>query len=169
GAAGALQGGVRGTNQRPRARRAAVGDGALPIRGARAVSPRAPSGKSSRASRASRSSRTPPSSGDNRFKSSSGNIHASSMYRPPEWLGRGGSAIWTAQTPVQPQHRSGLRRRLSIALVVAALGPVAAVSSVASVLIFSSVEQGIQFEAERGLQVARGLFLQQVQDVAAGA
>jgi two-component system NtrC family sensor kinase len=46
---------------------------------------------------------------------------------------------------------------------------VIAVSVVAVALIFSSVEQGIQFEAERGLQVARGLFLQQVQEVAAGA
>ena len=36
-------------------------------------------------------------------------------------------------------------------------------------LIFSSVEQGIEFEAVRGLQVARSLFLQQVQEVAAGA
>ena len=44
-----------------------------------------------------------------------------------------------------------------------------AVSVVAVKLIFSSVEQGIQFEAERGLQVARGLFLGQVQEVAAGA
>ncbi|HEY4392458.1 MAG TPA: ATP-binding protein [Polyangia bacterium] len=139
------------------------------------MSPRAPSGKSSRwsktskVSRTSKASKTPPSSGDNRFKSSSGNLRASSMYRPPEWLGRGGSAIWTLQTPVQPQHRSGLRRRLSIALVVAALAPLIAVSFVAAALIFSSVEQGIRFEAERGLQVARGLFLGQVQDVAAGA
>ncbi len=44
-----------------------------------------------------------------------------------------------------------------------------AVSVVAVALIFSSVEQGIEFEAVRGLQVARGLFLQQVQEVAAGA
>ena len=36
-------------------------------------------------------------------------------------------------------------------------------------LIFSSVEQGIEFEAVRGLQVARGLFLQQVQQLATGA
>ncbi len=46
-----------------------------------------------------------------------------------------------------------------VALIVAALGPVIAVSFVAVALIFSSVEQGIKFEAERGLQVARGLFL----------
>ncbi|HEY6476019.1 MAG TPA: HAMP domain-containing protein, partial [Polyangia bacterium] len=125
--------------------------------------PRGGSGK------ASRGSKTPPSSGDNRFKSSSGNLRASAMYRPPEWLGRGGSATWTLQTAPQPQQRRGLRRRLSIALIVAALGPVIAVSVVAGALIFSSVEQGIKFEAERGLQVARGLFLTQVQDVAAGA
>jgi signal transduction histidine kinase/HAMP domain-containing protein len=46
---------------------------------------------------------------------------------------------------------------------------VLAVSLVAIALIFSSVEQGIKFEAERGLQVARGLFLQQVQRIATGA
>ncbi|HMC95432.1 MAG TPA: HAMP domain-containing protein, partial [Polyangia bacterium] len=75
---------------------------------------------------------------------------------------------WSLPAAV-PLHRRGLRRRLSVALIVAALGPVIAVSVVAVALIFSSVEQGIQFEAERGLQVARGLFLQQVQEVAAGA
>jgi hypothetical protein len=90
------------------------------------------------------------------------------MYRPPEWLGRG-SSNWTLQTVAQPLHRQGLRRRLRVALIVAALGPVIAVSVVAVALIFSSVEQGIKFEAERGLQVARGLFLGQVQEVAAGA
>jgi two-component system, NtrC family, sensor kinase len=103
-----------------------------------------------------------------RYKSSSGNLRASSMYRPPEWLGRG-SSNWTLQTVAQPLHRQGLRRRLRVALIVAALGPVIAVSVVAVALIFSSVEQGIKFEAERGLQVARGLFLGQVQEVAAGA
>jgi signal transduction histidine kinase len=109
-----------------------------------------------------------PISGGRRLKSSSsGNVHPSAMYRTPEWLGRG-SAGWSLPTAV-PLHRRGLRRRLSIALIVAALGPVIAVSVVAVALIFSSVEQGIQFEAERGLQVARGLFLQQVQEVAAGA
>jgi two-component system, NtrC family, sensor kinase len=131
------------------------------------VSPRAPSG--GRSSKTSKMSKTSASSGDNRFKSSSGNLRASAMYRPPEWLGRGGSALWSMQTAAPPQHRSGLRRRLSIALIVATLGPLIAVSVVAAVLIFSSVEQGIKFEAERGLQVARGLFLGQVQDVAAGA
>ena len=53
--------------------------------------------------------------------------------------------------------------------IVAALGPVIAVSVVAVVLIFSSIEQGVEFEAVRGLQVARGLFLQQVQQLAARA
>ncbi|HSS39030.1 MAG TPA: ATP-binding protein [Polyangia bacterium] len=108
---------------------------------------------------------TPP--GERRFQSSSGSIRASAIYRPAEWLGRG-SSNW-ALPATAPMHRRGLRRRLSIALIAAALGPVLAVSVVATALIFSSVEQGIQFEAERGLQVARGLFLQQVQEVASGA
>ena len=111
----------------------------------------------------------PTPAGDSaRTKSSSGNLRASAMYRPPEWLGRG-SSNWTLQTVAQPLHRQGLRRRLRVALIVAALGPVSVVSFVAVALIFSSVEQGIKFEAERGLQVARGLFLGQVQEVAAGA
>jgi len=105
--------------------------------------------------------------GDGRFRTSSGAIRASAIYRPAEWLGRG-SSNWTLPAAV-PMHRRGLRRRLSIALIAAALLPVLAVSVVATVLIFSSVEQGIQFEAERGLQVARGLFLQQVQEVASSA
>ncbi|HLK88382.1 MAG TPA: hypothetical protein VKZ18_00730, partial [Polyangia bacterium] len=105
---------------------------------------------------------------DPKHKTSSGNLRASMMYRPPEWLGKG-SSNWTLQTAAQPMHRRGLRRRLSVALILATLGPVIAVSVVAVALIFSSVEQGIRFEAERGLQVARGLFLQQVQEVAAGA
>ena len=71
--------------------------------------------------------------------------------------------------PAASLRRRGLRRRMSAALIVAALGPVLAVSVVAVMLIFSSVEQGIEFEAVRGLQVARGLFLQQVQQLAAGA
>ncbi len=105
--------------------------------------------------------------GERRFQSSSGSIRASAIYRPAEWLGRG-SSTWTLPATA-PMHRRGLRRRLSVALIAAALGPVLAVSVVATALIFSSVEQGIQFEAERGLQVARGLFLQQVQEVASGA
>ncbi|HEY5089994.1 MAG TPA: ATP-binding protein [Polyangia bacterium] len=117
--------------------------------------------------RSDRKSGDTPSTGGRRFKSSSGNLRASAIYRPPEWLGRGSSG-WSLPTAV-PLHRRGLRRRLSIALIVAALGPVIAVSVVAVALIFSSVEQGIQFEAERGLQVARGLFLRQVQEVAAVA
>jgi two-component system, NtrC family, sensor kinase len=108
---------------------------------------------------------TPP--GERRFKSSSGSMRASAIYRPAEWLGRG-SSNWNLPTTV-PMHRRGLRRRLSVALIAAALGPVLAVSAVATMLIFSSVEQGIRFEAERGLQVARGLFLQQVQEVASSA
>jgi signal transduction histidine kinase len=54
-------------------------------------------------------------------------------------------------------------------LIAATLGPVIAVSVVAVVLIFSSVEQGIEFEAVRGLQVARSLFLKEVQEVSARA
>jgi signal transduction histidine kinase len=101
---------------------------------------------------------------------SSGEVRASSMYRlsgifdPRRRSGPGASF-----SAVAPLRRRGLRRRVTAALVVAALGPVLAVSLVAIALIFSSVEQGITFEAERGLQVARGLFLQQVQRITAGA
>jgi len=102
-----------------------------------------------------------------RLKSSSGNLRQSSIFRAAEWLGRGAS-VWSL--PVSAvMRRHGLRRRLSAVLIIAALGPVIAVSVVAVALIFSSVEQGIEFEAVRGLQVARGLFLQQVQTLAAGA
>jgi signal transduction histidine kinase len=99
--------------------------------------------------------------------SSSGSLRTSQFYRPGEWLGRGSSA-WALPT-ASPMRRRGLRRRLTAALIVAALGPVLAVSAVAVLLIFSSVEQGIEFEAVRGLQVARGLFLSQVQQLATGA
>jgi hypothetical protein len=58
---------------------------------------------------------------------------------------------------------------LSAILIAATLGPVIAVSVVAVALIFSSVEQGIEFETVRGLQVARSLFLQEVQEVSARA
>jgi hypothetical protein len=102
-----------------------------------------------------------------KLRSSSGNIRQSSIFRAAEWLGRGAS-VWSL--PVSAvMRRHGLRRRLSAVLIIAALGPVIAVSVVAVALIFSSVEQGIEFEAVRGLQVARGLFLQQVQTLAAGA
>jgi signal transduction histidine kinase len=102
-----------------------------------------------------------------KMRSSSGNLRQSSIFRAAEWLGRGAS-VWSL--PVSAvMRRHGLRRRLSAVLIVAALGPVIAVSAVAVLLIFSSVEQGIEFEAVRGLQVARGLFLQQVQLLAAGA
>ena len=102
-----------------------------------------------------------------RMRSSSGNLRSSSIFRAAEWLGRGAS-VWSL--PVSAvMRRHGLRRRLTAVLIIAALGPVVAVSLVAVALIFSSVEQGIEFEAMRGLQVARGLFLQQVQQLAAGA
>jgi signal transduction histidine kinase len=102
---------------------------------------------------------------------SSGNVHASSIYRLSGIFDRkrrsgGPGASFSA---IAPLRRRGLRRRVTAALIVAALGPVLAVSLVAIALIFSSVEQGIEFEAQRGLQVARGLFLQQVQRIAANA
>jgi two-component system NtrC family sensor kinase len=112
---------------------------------------------------------TPPGAPEPRTKSS-GEVRASSMFRlsglfnNPRRTGPGASF-----SALAPLRRRGLRRRVTAALVVAALGPVIAVSLVAVALIFSSVEQGIEFEALRGLQVARGLFLQQVQTIAAGA
>jgi signal transduction histidine kinase len=99
--------------------------------------------------------------------SSSGNLRASSIFRAAEWLGRGAS-VWSLPANAVMKRR-GLRRRLSAVLIIAALGPVIAVSVVAVALIFSSIEQGVEFEATRGLQVARGLFLQQVQRLAADA
>jgi len=118
-----------------------------------------PHGKSEKVTGKSGSSR--------KMRSSSGNLRSSSIFRAAEWLGRGASVWSLPVTAVMRRH--GLRRRLSAVLAVAALGPVIAVSGVAVALIFSSVEQGIQFEAERGLQVARGLFLGQVQQLASGA
>jgi len=106
---------------------------------------------------------------DERPTKSSGELRVSSLFRVSSDLIKRGGANMSAVTVTAPLRRRGLRRRLTAALVVAALGPVIAVSVVAVALIFSSVEQGIQFEAVRGLQVARGLFLQQVQEVAAGA
>jgi len=107
------------------------------------------------------------SASSRKMRSSSGSLRQSNIFRAAEWLGRGAS-VWSL--PVSAvMRRRGLRRRLSAVLIVAALGPVIAVSAVAVALIFSSVEQGIEFEAVRGLQVARGLFLGQVQQLAAGA
>jgi signal transduction histidine kinase len=99
----------------------------------------------------------------------SGDIHASSIYHLSGLFGRRPGASSSTLTALAPMRRRGLRRRLTAALVVAALGPVIAVSVVAVALIFSSVEQGIEFEAVRGLEVARGLLLQQVEEVAASA
>ena len=76
-------------------------------------------------------------------KSSSGGLRASQFYRPGEWLGRAAQSGWAL--PAASLRRRGLRRRMSAALIVAALGPVLAVSVVAVMLIFSSVEQGIEF------------------------
>jgi signal transduction histidine kinase len=105
-----------------------------------------------------------PSSGSNESVRASNVYRLSGIFDPRRRSGPGASF-----SAVAPLRRRGLRRRVTAALVVAALGPVLAVSLVAIALIFSSVEQGINFEAERGLQVARGLFLQQVQRIATGA
>jgi two-component system NtrC family sensor kinase len=101
----------------------------------------------------------------------SDSVRASNIYRLSSLFDAKGrrSGPGASYSTVAPLRRRGLRRRVTAALVVAALGPVIAVSLVAIALIFSSVEQGIEFEAVRGLQVARGLFLQQVQRIAANA
>ena len=102
------------------------------------------------------------------MRSSSGNLRQSSMFRAAEWLGRGAS-VWSLpvsarDAPARPAAAAvgGPDRRRRSARS-------SRCRSVAVLLIFSSVEQGIEFEAVRGLQVARGLFLQQVQRLAAGA
>ena len=61
-----------------------------------------------------------------RSASSSGNMRASSIFRAAEWLGRGASA-WSLPANAVMKRR-GLRRRLSAVLIIAALGPVIAVS-----------------------------------------
>ncbi|HEX3697306.1 MAG TPA: ATP-binding protein [Polyangia bacterium] len=95
------------------------------------------------------------------------NMRASGLYRLSGiFLPVRAQASASSFTALAPMRRRGLRRRISAILIVATLSPVIAVSAVAIALIFSSVEQGIAFEAIRGLQVARGLFLQQVQTVA---
>jgi len=101
----------------------------------------------------------------------SDSVRASNIYRLSSIFDpkRRRSGPGASYSTVAPLRRRGLRRRVTAALVVAALVPVIAVSLVAIALIFSSVEQGIEFEAVRGLQVARGLFLQQVQRIAANA
>jgi signal transduction histidine kinase len=67
------------------------------------------------------------------------------------------------------RRRRGLRWRLSVFLIVATLVPVIVVAVVAAALVFSSVEQGIEFEAQRGLQVARALLLGEVHERAKAA
>ncbi|HEY2728374.1 MAG TPA: ATP-binding protein [Polyangia bacterium] len=105
-----------------------------------------------------------------RSRSGSSDVHASSLFRLSGIFDRKRhSGPGASLSAVAPLRRRGLRRRVTAALVVAALAPVLAVSLVAVALIFSSVEQGIEFEAVRGLQVARGLLLQHVQRIAAGA
>ena len=98
-------------------------------------------------------------------------LRASSIYRLSGLFqpAHGRSSLSQTLAAVAPLRRRGLRRRLSAILIAATLGPVIAVSVVAVALIFSSVEQGIEFETVRGLQVARSLFLQEVQEVSARA
>ena len=62
------------------------------------------------------------------LKPSRGNLRASAMYRPSECAG--GAAVarpGRCRRLAQPLRRRGLRRRLSLALIVATLGPVIAV------------------------------------------
>ncbi|HXI59811.1 MAG TPA: ATP-binding protein [Polyangia bacterium] len=104
---------------------------------------------------------------DSKISQSSPNLRASGLYRLSGiFLPVRGPVSTSSLTALAPMRRRGLRRRISAILIVATLAPVIAVSAVAIALIFSSIEQGIAFEAIRGLQVARGLFLQQVQTVA---
>jgi two-component system NtrC family sensor kinase len=111
----------------------------------------------------------PTGAGAERRSRSSSDVRASSVYRLSGLFIRGRQDPGASLSQLAPLRRRGLRRRVTAALLVAALGPVIAVSVVAIALIFSSVEHGIEFEAVRGLQVARSLFLQQVQTIAAGA
>ena len=98
---------------------------------------------------------------------SSPNLRASGLYRLSGiFLPVRATSSSSSLAALAPMRRHGLRRRITTILVVATLAPVIAVSAVAIALIFASVEQGVAFEALRGLQVARGLFLQQVQTVA---
>ena len=80
-------------------------------------------------------------------------------FKPPAAAGR----------PGLRRRRQGLRWRLSLFLIVATLVPVIAVAAVSIALVLSSVEQGIEFEALRALQVARGLLLQEVRERANAA
>ncbi len=99
-------------------------------------------------------------------------LRASGIYRLSGMFPIGGtvrSSLTQTLASLAPLRRRGLRRRLSAILIASTLGPVIAVSVVAVVLIFSSVEQGIEFETVRGLQVARSLFLQEVQEVSSRA
>jgi signal transduction histidine kinase/HAMP domain-containing protein len=87
-----------------------------------------------------------------------------------EWLlrRRGRDKTLDAR-PLGFRRRQGLRWRLSVFLIVATLVPVIAVAAVSIVLVFSSVEQGIEFEAQRGLRVARALLLEEVRERGAAA
>jgi signal transduction histidine kinase len=67
------------------------------------------------------------------------------------------------------RRRHGLRWRLSVFLIIATLVPVIVVAAVSIVLVFSTVEQGIEFEARRALQVARALLLDEVRERANAA
>jgi signal transduction histidine kinase len=109
----------------------------------------------------------------------SGTNASSSVEKSDEWkLRRSGmlrlSSLLRFTPPANAprpgfRRRQGLRWRLSLFLIVATLVPVIAVAAVSIALVFSSVEQGIEFEAQRGLQVARGLLLQEVRERATQA
>ena len=91
--------------------------------------------------------------------SSSGDLLASQLY-PCGRLASAGRQLW----PLPRQRRRPCAGTACGGAFGASSswprsGRCIAVSVVAVLLIFSSVEQGIEFEAVRGLQVARGLFL----------
>src|SRR5262249_29496135 len=143
GAAGALEGRVRATKRAARAGGPAVGDGPLPLGGARAMSregntddegsgahapaegkgavtasgaegKRASDGTSGKASGGRRGSGS-----SRKLRSSSGSLRHSSIFRAAEWLGRGAS-VWSLPVSAA-MRRHGLRRRLSAVLIIAAL------------------------------------------------
>jgi len=98
--------------------------------------------------------------GGDRPVTSSGLARLSGIFRFSPTVDTGG---------VDFRQRRGLRWRLSVFLIVATLVPVMAVAAVSIALAFSSVDQGLEYEARRGLQLARALFLQEVRDRASAA
>ncbi|MEO5768044.1 MAG: ATP-binding protein [Polyangia bacterium] len=105
--------------------------------------------------------------------------HAARLRSSADWLLHRSGMHWLTSTfrftpsasarAVGFQRRQGLRWRLSLFLIVATLVPVIAVAAVSIALVLSSAEQGIEFEAQRALQVARALLLQEVRDRANAA